>query len=124
MRIGGDALTRDVPGHVLQLWCSPRGVPDPYDFHNALLGLDSVHDSARSADDLPDIGIIEFGDNATRFREIGPALHYVEHTFDKTGRRIRTEFGEIGGEFSQIEAGGRRPDQLVSRSANSPLILS
>jgi hypothetical protein len=46
-------------------------VPDSYDFHNVLSRFDSLHDSARSANDLSDIGVIKFGDDPPGFGKIG-----------------------------------------------------
>lgn len=85
-------------------------MPDSYDFHNTLLGPDSVHDPARSADDLPDTGVVEFGDDPPGSGKIGQMLDRVEHILDEAGRCSWTGLSNVGSKFSQIKASGWSPD--------------
>jgi len=85
----------------------PCSVPDSCDLHNSFLRSDPVHDSARFADDLSDLEVVEFGDNPARFGKIGHVLNHLEYVVDETDGGDRARFGDVRREFFQVKASDR-----------------
>src|SRR6266498_1364556 len=99
-------------------------MPNPCNLTELILVINSVHESIRTKNDLANIVIPIFGNNATQFRKCLQAFclgnQFVSEGHCTVGIVARNEDNYV----VDVVPSNRRPDQLVSHEANCFLTSS